>query len=89
MVEIPPDAASVSPALDAALQQEAGAGVDFLLLDIEPDLLSVLSEQPDDKRGKGEGDREPRQGLGDLCPESTHAQPDVEDAADRQPRAAG
>ena len=35
------------------------------------------------------GDREPGQGLGDLRPESAHAQPDVEDAADRQPGAAG
>src|SRR5258708_18627681 len=35
------------------------------------------------------GDREPGQGLGDLRPESAHAQPDVENAADRQPGAAG
>src|SRR5713101_2726790 len=35
------------------------------------------------------GDREPGQGLGDLRPESAPAQPDVEDAADRQPGAAG
>ena len=35
------------------------------------------------------GNREPGQGLGDLRPESAPAQPDVEDAADRQPGAAG
>src|SRR5579862_9830580 len=35
------------------------------------------------------GDREPGQGLGDLRPESGSAQPDVDDAADRQPGASG
>src|SRR4029077_5024697 len=35
------------------------------------------------------GNRESGQGLGDLRPESAHAQPDVEHAADWQPGAAG